>query len=99
MAASNVPELHWDPIPLPEIEAARERLRGVVLRTPLVRLDADDGAGREIFLKLENLQPVRSFKLSVSYQLIRATSLFLRMLNPKPKSLPLPVGLGNGLKK
>jgi threonine dehydratase len=33
-----------------------------VLRTPLVRLDADSPAG-EIWLKLENLQPIGSFKL------------------------------------
>lgn len=57
--------LHWDPISLTEIEAARARLQGVVARTPLVRLDADDCP--EIFLKLENLQPVRSFKLRGAY--------------------------------
>lgn len=57
---------HWDPIPLDEIRAARERGRGVVLRTPLVRLDADD-LGVEIYLKLECLQPVRSFKLRGAY--------------------------------
>jgi threonine dehydratase len=48
-------------IPLAEIERAREVLDGLVVRTPLVRLDAD--ADREIWLKLELLQPVRSFKL------------------------------------
>lgn len=64
--AVTVPELHWDPIPLAEIEAARERLRGVALRTPLVRLDVDQ-PGLEIFLKLECLQPVRSFKLRGAY--------------------------------
>jgi threonine dehydratase len=47
---------------LEEIEAARERLRGVVLRTPLVRLNVD-GAPGEVYLKLENLQPIGSFKL------------------------------------
>ena len=44
-------------IPLEEIRQARETLAGRVLRTPLVRLD--DG----IYLKLENLQPIGSFKL------------------------------------
>jgi threonine dehydratase len=44
-----------------DILAARERLRGVVLRTPLVRLNVD--APAEIYLKLENLQPIGSFKL------------------------------------
>jgi threonine dehydratase len=48
-------------IPLEEIQAARERIAGRVLRTPLVRLEAD--RDREIYLKLENLQPIGSFKL------------------------------------
>jgi threonine dehydratase len=48
-------------IPLEEIRAARERIAGRVLRTPLVRLEADGGG--EIYLKLENLQPIGSFKL------------------------------------
>jgi threonine dehydratase len=45
-----------------EIEAARVRLQGIALRTPLVRLNVDD-APAEIWLKLENLQPIGSFKL------------------------------------
>ena len=49
-------------IPLAEIEAARERLAGSVVRTPLVRLEIED-APAEIYLKLENLQPIGSFKL------------------------------------
>lgn len=49
-------------IPLPEIRAARERIAGIVPRTPLVRLNAED-TGAEIHLKLENLQPIGSFKL------------------------------------
>jgi threonine dehydratase len=55
-----MPELK--PVPLEEIRAARERLAGAILRTPLVRLNADD-APAEIYLKLENLQPIGSFKL------------------------------------
>jgi threonine dehydratase len=51
-----------EPIPLDDIEAARARLRGVVTRTPLVRLNVEDGPA-EIWLKLENLQPIGSFKL------------------------------------
>lgn len=50
------------PIPLEEIRAARERIAGAVIRTPLIRLNVDD-APAEIFLKLENLQPIGSFKL------------------------------------
>jgi threonine dehydratase len=47
---------------LDEIQAARGRLAGVTLRTPLVRLNAEDAPG-EVWLKLENLQPIGSFKL------------------------------------
>ena len=49
-------------IPLEEIREARERLTGRVVRTPLVRLPAPEHAP-EIYLKLENLQPIGSFKL------------------------------------
>ena len=48
---------------LADIRAARERLHGVTVRTPLVRLNAEAPAGTEIWLKLENLQPIGSFKL------------------------------------
>ncbi len=50
------------PVALADIQAARERLRQIALRTPLVRLNVEDGQA-EIFLKLENLQPSGSFKL------------------------------------
>ena len=50
------------PIPLDAIQAARERLAGTVLRSPLVRLNVDD-APADIYLKLENLQPIGSFKV------------------------------------
>lgn len=49
-------------IPLEAIRAARERIAGSVIRTPLIRLNVDD-APAEIYLKLENLQPIGSFKL------------------------------------
>jgi len=49
-------------IAIEEIRAARERLAGSVLRTPLVRLDLPDQPAA-IYLKLENLQPIGSFKL------------------------------------
>ena len=48
-------------IALAEIEAARERIAGVAVRTPLLRLHVE--APAEIYLKLENLQPVNSFKI------------------------------------
>src|SRR4051812_21048357 len=47
---------------LPEIQAARARIRGAAIRTPLLRLNVDDVAA-EIYLKLENLQPIGLFKL------------------------------------
>jgi threonine dehydratase len=47
---------------LAEIEAARERLRGVAVRTPLVPLHTYDNR-RDILLKPESLQPIGSFKL------------------------------------
>jgi threonine dehydratase len=56
------PDLSYEPISLDEIRAAQQRTRGAVVRTPLVRLDADQ-APAEIYLKLECLQPIRSFKL------------------------------------
>jgi threonine dehydratase len=49
-------------IALAEIEAARARLAGSIVRTPLLHLELDD-APAELFLKLENLQPIGSFKL------------------------------------
>ena len=48
-------------IKLAEIEAARERIAGAAVRTPLLRLHVE--APAEIYLKLENLQPVNSFKI------------------------------------
>jgi threonine dehydratase len=48
-------------IELAAIEAARDRIAGVAFRTPLVRLQVD--AEAEIYLKLENLQPINSFKI------------------------------------
>src|SRR5215207_1065773 len=51
-----------NPVSLDDIRAARERIAGSVIRTPLVRLNVD-GAPADIYLKLENLQPIGSFKL------------------------------------
>jgi threonine dehydratase len=49
-------------VSLQDIRDAQQRIRGNVKRTPLVRLYADNFPG-EIYLKLENLQPIGSFKL------------------------------------
>ena len=50
-----------EPIPLDDIIAAKERIAGTALRTPLIRLNVDTPT--PIYLKLENLQPVGSFKI------------------------------------
>jgi threonine dehydratase len=50
------------PVPLTDIEAARARIAGAAIRTPLVRLHLED-APAEIYLKLETLQPINSFKI------------------------------------
>jgi len=55
-------------IPLEEIRRARERLGDSVVRTPLVQLD------ERVWLKLENLQPIGSFKLRGALSAIRAAS-------------------------
>lgn len=49
-------------IPLRDIEAARMAIAGKVLRTPLVPLGHSE-VDQEIYLKLENLQPIASFKI------------------------------------
>jgi threonine dehydratase len=49
-------------VSIPSIEDARQRIAGVALRTPLVRLNGFD-LPAEIYLKLENLQPIGSFKI------------------------------------
>ena len=52
------------PVTLAELEAARERLRGVVVETPLIPLRGPwNETAREIYLKLENLQPINAFKI------------------------------------
>jgi threonine dehydratase len=49
-------------IELSAIEAARGRIAGTAMRTPLVRLHVETSPA-EIYVKLENLQPVNSFKI------------------------------------
>jgi threonine dehydratase len=50
------------PIAIEDIEQARGRIAGTVLRTPLVKLDLGSG-GLDIRLKLENLQPTNAYKI------------------------------------
>ncbi|MFL5801902.1 MAG: threonine/serine dehydratase [Roseiflexaceae bacterium] len=60
---------------LTEIESARQAIAGAAIRTPLLRLNVD-GAPAEIYLKLENLQPIGSFK-------IRGASNAIAQLSPE----------------
>ncbi len=48
-------------VSLQEIRDAQQRIKGKVNRTPLIRFYPDNFPG-EIYLKLENLQPIGSFK-------------------------------------
>src|SRR5438309_4086561 len=66
------------PIELHEIQAARERIAGTVLRTPLVRLDLGPGMP-DVRLKLENLQPTNAYK-------IRGAANAVAMLSPKQRA-------------
>ncbi len=53
------------------VDEAAERLAGVVIRTPLQRNDRLSAAtGAEVWLKREDLQPVRSYKIRGAYNLI-----------------------------
>ena len=56
------------PISLADTEAARERIKDTVLRTPLVRFDD------RIFLKLENLQPTNAYKIRGGANAVAALS-------------------------
>src|SRR6202161_1097286 len=60
MSAVTLPPVR--PIELAEIQAARQRIAGTILRTPLVKLQLGPGFP-DIRLKLENLQPINAYKL------------------------------------
>jgi len=66
-------------VTLNDIQAARELLRGVAVRTPLVNCKLRNGGNGkdqlQIFLKPENLQPVGSFKLRGAYNKIASLSM------------------------
>ena len=59
-------------IPLKAIQDARQRVYQAAIRTPLVRLNYDGPA--EIYLKLELLQPIGSFKLRGAFNAISLLS-------------------------
>jgi len=56
---------------LDALRAASVRIAGAVVRTPLVKFDGDRGEP-EIYLKLESLQPIGSFKLRGALNKMRA---------------------------
>jgi threonine dehydratase len=60
-------------IPLEAIRAARQRVYQAAIRTPLVRLYYDD-APAEIYLKLESVQPIGSFKIRGAFNAISLLS-------------------------
>jgi threonine dehydratase len=53
-----------------QVAAARDNIRPFALRTPLLRLNADLPGG-SIFLKLENLQPLGSFKIRAAVNALK----------------------------
>jgi threonine dehydratase len=68
------PRATWRPTPEAIADAA-QRLKGVVVRTPLERDEhLSEEYGAEVFLKREDLQPVRSYKIRGAYNKIRNTS-------------------------
>jgi threonine dehydratase len=54
-----------------EVDAARANIVGFARRTPLWRLDADT-PGANIYLKLENLQPLGSFKIRAAVNALKS---------------------------
>ena len=60
-------------VTLDDIKQARERIAKVAYRTPLARFAAAGGDG-ELYLKLESLQPIGSFKLRGAYNKIATLS-------------------------
>src|SRR5580692_2780114 len=58
------------PISLEAAQDARRNIAGIAFRTPLVRLNTAD---HEIYLKLENLQPIGSFRIRGAANVIAHT--------------------------
>ena len=77
-----------------DIQACRRRgIYDLVVRTPLVRLDLPDAlaarlAGSEIFLKLETLQPIGSFKIRGAHNVVRQLTPRRRCATASGRSAP-----------
>src|SRR5580698_11524747 len=61
-------------ITLSEIRAARSRLHGITVHTPLIEFKLCDADPRRLFLKPENQQPIGAFKLRGAYNKIASLS-------------------------
>ncbi len=58
-----------------DVKVAAERLRDIAVRTPLERNERlSELTGAEVWLKREDLQPVRSYKLRGAYNFIASLS-------------------------
>ena len=66
LLASNVSTRH---IPLSAIRDAAGAVYAAAIRTPLVRIELP--GGHELYLKLETLQPIGSFKIRGAYNVVR----------------------------
>ena len=65
-------------IPISAVEEARKHVYEAAVRTPLIRLDlpfsSNGGPQPEVYLKLESLQPIGSFKIRGAWNAIRKLS-------------------------
>jgi threonine dehydratase len=68
-------------IPISAVRDAAAAVYGAAVRTPLIRVEMPDGSaesfalnGAELYLKLEVLQPIGSFKLRGAYNVVRQLS-------------------------
>jgi len=63
-------------VTLADIQQAQRRLKGIAVRTPLfeAHLNDDVPSAGQLFLKLENLQPIGAFKLRGAYNKIASLS-------------------------
>src|SRR6266542_4256476 len=71
--------LHTRRVPLAAVRDAATAVYAAAIRTPLVRLDVSDlaavgAAVPDLYLKLEVLQPIGSFKIRGAYNVVRQLS-------------------------
>ncbi len=67
------------PTPVEAAEQARQNIAGIAIRTPLIRLNTEGihqngSLEHEIYLKLERLQPIGSFKIRGAANAMAKTS-------------------------